>query len=229
MQVATPEAYDDDPALVQRFYDERRAALSRVEPNAAHLALARLEEALGDDLLVVTQNVDDLHERAGSTRVHHLHGRLRSAWCTSCDERHEWDGPAGRPAAVPRLRRTRAAARHRVVRRDPLRHGPRRARPVVVRPVRLHRHVGRRLPGGRVRALGAAGGPSSSTWSRARARATSPSPVRGRRPSSCRAGSTRSSGTADRTRPEAAAGSAGARSCRARAATRPRRCRRGAA
>lgn len=98
MQVATPEAYADDPGLVQRFYDERRAALSRVEPNAAHVALARLEEALGDDLLVVTQNVDDLHERAGSTRVHHLHGRLRSAWCTACDERHEWDGPlADRP------------------------------------------------------------------------------------------------------------------------------------
>ena len=95
MQVATPEAYDDDPALVQRFYDERRAALSRVEPNAAHRALARLEEALGGDLLVVTQNVDDLHERAGSRQVHHIHGRLRSAWCTTCDERHEWDGPLG--------------------------------------------------------------------------------------------------------------------------------------
>lgn len=95
MQVATPEAYDDDPALVQRFYDERRAALSRVEPNAAHRALARLEQALGEELLVVTQNVDDLHERAGSTRVHHIHGRLRSAWCTTCDERHEWDAPLG--------------------------------------------------------------------------------------------------------------------------------------
>ena len=93
MQVATPEAYGADPGLVQRFYDERRAALSRVRPNAAHRALARLEEALGDDLLVVTQNVDDLHERAGSSRVHHIHGRLRSAWCTICDERHEWDGP----------------------------------------------------------------------------------------------------------------------------------------
>ena len=95
MQVATPEAYDDDPALVQRFYDERRAALARVRPNAAHHALARLEQALGEDLLVVTQNVDDLHERAGSARVHHLHGRLRSAWCTTCDERHEWDGALG--------------------------------------------------------------------------------------------------------------------------------------
>ena len=92
MQVATPEAYASDPDLVLRFYDERRAALTRVVPNAAHAALARLEETLGDDVLVVTQNVDDLHERAGSRRVHHLHGRLRSAWCTWCDARHEWDG-----------------------------------------------------------------------------------------------------------------------------------------
>jgi NAD-dependent deacetylase len=92
MQVATPEAFEDDPALVQRFYDERRAALARVEPNAAHHALARLEEALGDDLLLVTQNVDDLHERGGSRRVLHMHGRLRAAWCTACDARHEWTG-----------------------------------------------------------------------------------------------------------------------------------------
>ena len=91
--VATPQGFRRDPALVQRFYDERRAALSRVEPNAAHVALARLEQALGDELLVITQNVDDLHERAGSTRVHHIHGRLRSAWCTTCDQRHHWDGP----------------------------------------------------------------------------------------------------------------------------------------
>jgi NAD-dependent deacetylase len=95
MQVATPEAYADDPTLVQRFYDERRAALAGVRPNPAHEALARLEVELGDDLLVVTQNVDDLHERAGSARVHHIHGSLRSAWCTTCDERHEWDGPLG--------------------------------------------------------------------------------------------------------------------------------------
>jgi NAD-dependent deacetylase len=95
MQVATPEAYAHDPHLVHRFYDERRAALSRVSPNAAHHALVRLEQALGDDLLVVTQNVDDLHERAGSRRVHHLHGRLRSAWCTACDARHAWAGTLG--------------------------------------------------------------------------------------------------------------------------------------
>ena len=84
--------------MKREIYDERRAALSRVEPNAAHRALARLEQALGDALLVVTQNVDDLHERAGSDRVHHIHGRLRSAWCTTCDERHEWGASLrGRP------------------------------------------------------------------------------------------------------------------------------------
>ena len=67
-------------------------------PNAAHQALARLEQALGDDLLLVTQNVDDLHERAGSERVLHMHGRLAAAWCTACDARHEWHGPlAHRP------------------------------------------------------------------------------------------------------------------------------------
>ena len=101
MTVATPEAFAADPDLVHRFYDQRRAALARVEPNAAHRALARLEEALGDDLLIVTQNIDDLHERAGSRRVHHLHGRLRAAWCTACDSRHEWTAPLGDRPACP--------------------------------------------------------------------------------------------------------------------------------
>ena len=109
-EVASPEAYDRDPDLVLRFYDMRRAALDRVEPNAAHHALARLEQELGDDLFLVTQNVDDLHERAGSRRVHHLHGRLRSAWCQACGARTPWtaslaDRPpcpsCGRPALRP--------------------------------------------------------------------------------------------------------------------------------
>jgi NAD-dependent deacetylase len=95
MTVATPEAFAADPDLVHRFYDERRAVLPRVQPNAAHEALARLEHHLGEDLYLVTQNVDDLHERGGSVRVHHLHGRLRSAWCTSCDRRHDWSGSLG--------------------------------------------------------------------------------------------------------------------------------------
>jgi NAD-dependent deacetylase len=90
--VATPEGFEAAPSVVHRFYDDRRAALAGVEPNPAHLALARLEEALGDDLLLVTQNIDDLHERAGSTRVLHMHGQLRSAWCVGCDGRFAWDG-----------------------------------------------------------------------------------------------------------------------------------------
>ncbi len=92
MAVATPEAFAADPDLVQRFYDDRRRALGQVRANAAHRALARLEQRLGDDLYLVTQNVDDLHERGGSQRVHHLHGRLGAAWCMSCDQRHEWTG-----------------------------------------------------------------------------------------------------------------------------------------
>jgi NAD-dependent deacetylase len=88
--VATPEAWDRDPSTVQRFYDERRAALAAVEPNAAHRALARLEHWLHDDLLIVTQNIDDLHERAGSTRVLHMHGALLSALCRACETRTPW-------------------------------------------------------------------------------------------------------------------------------------------
>jgi len=93
--VATPEAYDAQPSAVHRFYDARRAALAAVEPNPAHHALARLEERLGDDLLVVTQNIDDLHERAGLTRVWHMHGELLSARCRGCRRRTPWTGDLG--------------------------------------------------------------------------------------------------------------------------------------
>jgi NAD-dependent protein deacetylase/lipoamidase len=99
--VATPEAFEYQPAVVHRFYDARRAALAGVEPNLAHRALARLEEAVGDDLLVVTQNIDDLHERGGSTRVVHMHGRLRAAWCVACDARAEWHGELGHLPPCP--------------------------------------------------------------------------------------------------------------------------------
>ena len=88
--VATPEAYELAPSRVLRFYDERRSALAGVEPNAAHLALARLEEALGDDLLLVTQNIDDLHDRAGSTALIHMHGEMLKARCAGCDVVEPW-------------------------------------------------------------------------------------------------------------------------------------------
>ncbi|HEX8644116.1 MAG TPA: NAD-dependent deacylase [Allosphingosinicella sp.] len=90
--VATPEAFRRDPALVQAFYDARRARLKEVEPNAAHEALARLDRAWPGDFLIVTQNVDDLHERAGAQRLCHMHGELRSAWCLACDARTPWEG-----------------------------------------------------------------------------------------------------------------------------------------
>ena len=90
--VATPEAFRRNPELVQRFYDARRAQLREVEPNAAHLALARLDAGWAGELLIVTQNVDDLHERAGATRLLHMHGALRSAWCLACDARVRWGG-----------------------------------------------------------------------------------------------------------------------------------------
>ena len=93
--VATPEAYDAQPSAVHRFYDARRAALAAVEPNPAHHALARLEERLGDDLRVVTQNIDDLHERAGLSRVWHMHGELLSALCRGCRRRTPWTGDLG--------------------------------------------------------------------------------------------------------------------------------------
>ncbi|MEX0426046.1 NAD-dependent deacylase [Nocardioides sp. DS6] len=90
--VATPEAFERAPEVVHRFYDERRRSLQQVGPNAAHAALSRLEQLLGSDLLVVTQNIDDLHERAGSRRVLHMHGELLSALCVSCEGRFAWDG-----------------------------------------------------------------------------------------------------------------------------------------
>ena len=90
--VATPEGFLRDPETVQRFYDARRRGAASTEPNAAHFALARLEAALGPELLVVTQNVDDLHERAGSRNLIHMHGELRRARCTTCGARPDWDG-----------------------------------------------------------------------------------------------------------------------------------------
>lgn len=90
--VATPEAFARDPELVLRFYDMRRAAIQTKEPNAAHHALAKLDREWGGKLLIVTQNVDDLHERAGAKRVLHMHGEHLNAWCTACDVRSRWTG-----------------------------------------------------------------------------------------------------------------------------------------
>jgi NAD-dependent deacetylase len=90
-EVATPEGYRRNPKLVLDFYNMRRQGVVGAQPNAAHQALARLEEHLGDRLTLVTQNVDDLHERGGSRRVIHMHGELLSALCAACA--HRWPRP----------------------------------------------------------------------------------------------------------------------------------------
>ena len=81
--VATPEAWKKDPQLVLNFYNERRRNVADAKPNAAHIGLAALENDF--DVTVITQNIDDLHERAGSTNVLHLHGEIFKM-------RSEWDG-----------------------------------------------------------------------------------------------------------------------------------------
>ncbi|MET0249386.1 MAG: NAD-dependent deacylase [Sphingobium sp.] len=90
--VCTPQALARDSILVHRFYDERRAKLAEVVPNAAHHALARLDAEWRGALLIVTQNVDDLHERAGARRLLHMHGELQSALCAACEDRRPHGG-----------------------------------------------------------------------------------------------------------------------------------------
>ena len=91
-EVATPEAFEQNPSLVYRFYNARRAQLQQddVNPNAAHEALAKLEKAFGSNLMLVTQNVDDLHERGGSQSVYHMHGKLLSARCAISQQTFDW-------------------------------------------------------------------------------------------------------------------------------------------
>lgn len=85
-EVATPGAFHLNPGRVHEFYNQRRGQLQDVHPNAAHLALAKLERHFGEDFLLITQNVDDLHERAGSRRLLHLHGELLKKRCEGCGE-----------------------------------------------------------------------------------------------------------------------------------------------
>lgn len=84
--VATPEGFRRNPELVQRFYNQRRQQLQQpdIQPNSAHYALAELEQKFGKNVLIVTQNVDNLHERAGSKNLIHLHGELLKVRCVHC-------------------------------------------------------------------------------------------------------------------------------------------------
>ena len=85
-EVATPEAWDANPELVWRFYSMRRRDATAAEPNAAHRAFAAIERKMGDRFYLCTQNVDDLHERAGSQRLHHMHGQLFQSRCVRCEQ-----------------------------------------------------------------------------------------------------------------------------------------------
>ncbi len=90
-EVATPQGFARNPALVHRFYNARRANCLDAAPNAAHAALARLQDFTKGDTVIVTQNIDDLHERGGARDVIHMHGELLRALCGACG--HRWDAP----------------------------------------------------------------------------------------------------------------------------------------
>ena len=102
-EVATPEAFVSNPNLVHHFYNDRRAGLhdQTVQPNAAHLALARLEAEWPGDVLLVTQNIDDLHGRAGSKNLIHMHGELLKIRCNYCDLLTDWPGDLAKETPCP--------------------------------------------------------------------------------------------------------------------------------
>ncbi|MEM7243109.1 MAG: NAD-dependent deacylase [Pseudomonadota bacterium] len=103
--LATPQAFARNPDLVHEFYNERRAKLAKVEPNAAHFALAALEQKHGA-VTLITQNVDDLHARGGSQNLIQMHGKLKSALCTHCDTRTDWQGPLDQNTVCPNCGQT---------------------------------------------------------------------------------------------------------------------------
>lgn len=100
--VATPEAFRRDPVRVQAFYnDRRRGLLQGIEPNPAHLALARLEREWPGELLLVTQNIDDLHDRAGSQNLIHMHGEILKGACLACESVSPWRQDMDRESLCP--------------------------------------------------------------------------------------------------------------------------------
>ena len=110
--VATPEGFARDPQLVVDFYNGRRKQAAEVSPNAAHQALARLQANYAGQVVIVTQNVDDLHEQGGA-RVIHMHGALNSALCAACD--HRWPAPMVMAVGDPCPACNAAAARPDIV------------------------------------------------------------------------------------------------------------------
>ena len=115
MKLATPEAFAKDPNLVHAFYNARRKNLLEAAPNEAHRALARLEsgiERLGGSLFLCTQNIDDLHERAGSQRVTHMHGELLKVRCRACRVVLPWREDLGMQTPCPACRQAGSLRPH---------------------------------------------------------------------------------------------------------------------
>ncbi len=112
-EVATPEGFARNPALVHEFYNARRANCLEAQPNPAHDALARLQRAWPERVTLITQNVDDLLERAGAPEVIHMHGQLTRALCAACG--HRWDAPREMDHAAPCPACARPATRPDIV------------------------------------------------------------------------------------------------------------------
>ncbi|MCR9255615.1 MAG: NAD-dependent protein deacylase [Alphaproteobacteria bacterium] len=112
--VATPEAFRANPVRVHDFYNARRRQLqeAHVEPNAAHQALARLEREWPGPVLLVTQNIDDLHERAGSRNLIHMHGELLRGRCEDCGTVHDWPGDMSLSSPCPACGRSSVLRPH---------------------------------------------------------------------------------------------------------------------
>lgn len=100
-RVATPEGFRQDPALVHEFYNMRRREAASRAPNAAHLALARLEQEWPGGFLLVTQNIDGFHESAGSRKLRHMHGALNSGLCAGCGARFPHEGDMDEASRCP--------------------------------------------------------------------------------------------------------------------------------
>ncbi|MFW5879064.1 MAG: Sir2 family NAD+-dependent deacetylase [Myxococcota bacterium] len=112
--VATPEGFQRNPELVQSFYNERRAQLvtDGVEPNAAHHALVELEQRWRAPVLVITQNIDDLHDRAGQQKLIHMHGELLKIRCERCGVIHVWKEAVETTTTCPACGRTSCLRPH---------------------------------------------------------------------------------------------------------------------
>ena len=104
-EVATPEGFRTNPQLVHDFYNQRRRGLAGVSPNAAHFALARLEREHKGSVTVITQNIDHLHEAAGSRNLTHMHGELLKALCALCGARRAWRDDLGLETQCPACRK----------------------------------------------------------------------------------------------------------------------------